>query len=192
MKAEFPENKDEITPALRRLLRNNDAPNRMRTLGVIGDKLVKHLQHNISNELDFEGKPMKSPAKETRLGGRFSKGYLYRYRDGFRHMSTAEKRQHKATGKVGRRQTKETERGVKVRRRIPVTETSKQLSDTGRTVRDIGVLTIDPGAVRVGGKSGHANFILSVHDADRKPAGISKKFADEAREIAFYELLKGV
>lgn len=186
---------DTITPALKKLYKNSGPVARRQALSRIGNGLANRIREQMSKEQQYDGKPMKSPARKTKFGGRFSKDYNYRYRDGFRHLTSSERAEYRASGKVGGgagRKTESRAKGVKVRRRIPVTPESKQLQDSGRTIGSIQLLTADANRVRVGPTNDHGNFIISVHNATRKPFGISKKAADEAAEIAIKSLMKGV
>ena len=184
--------KDEITPTLELLYRNSSEVSRFEILSHISNDLRNQSKKNISQEKQYDGKPMKSPAKETKYGGRFAKDYNWRYRKGFRHLGAEEKKRFKATGKVGGRQLKGTERGTKIRRRIPVTAQSKQLQDTGATIKSIDILSINCNRGAVGPKTGHGKKILSFHEEARRPFGISDAFAEEAQSYAFKQLLKGV
>ncbi len=184
--------KDEITPTFERLYRNSSEVSRYRILSHVSNDLRNVTKRNIEAERQFDGKPMKSPANETKFGGRFAKSYKWRYRSGFRHLDAGEKKRFAATGKVGGRQLRGTERGTKIRRRIPVTPSSKQLQDTGATIKSIDILSVNCNRGAVGPKTGHGKKILSYHEKTRRPFGISDKFAEKAQKYAFGELLKGV
>ena len=191
MKARIGE--DSITPAFKKLLANASEAVKLQIMKELGFDLANEQKRNIEAEKQYDGKPMKSPAKQTKFGGRFSKDYNWRYREGFRHMTGEEKKQFGATGKVGGgRGLKETKRGTKVRRRIPVTAASKQLKDTGATIKSIDILSVTCNRAAIGPKTGHGRKVLSAHEKTRKPFGISKEWADKARKFAFDRLLKGV
>jgi len=191
---------DEITPAFDRLYRNSSPAAKLQIMKELGNNLRNTQKRNIANELQYDGRPMKSPAKETKYDGRFAESYKWRYRVGFRQLTSEEKRHYEMTGRVGGargyhtkgRRLKQMKRGVKVRRRIPVTPASKQLQDTGGTIKSIDILSADPNKTCVGPKTAHGKKILAVHEKTRKPFGISKKWATWAQGYAFNRLLKGV
>lgn len=184
--------KDELTPAAKKLLGNISPAKRARILRGIAFELKEVLKLGLSKERTYDGYPMKSPSKRPRPDGKFAESYKWRYRPGFRHLTRGEAgtKRGLAAGKgfVGGG----LQKTIKVRRRIPVTQSSKQLSDTGATKKSIDVLSADCNTSTVGAKTGHGNLILSVHNPTRRPFGISKKFADWAVKEAAKEILKGV
>lgn len=185
--------KDEITGALENLAKNSSPWARQRTLWAVGDYLKRDKKNKILNELQYDGKPMKSPAKKTRLGGRFAASYKWRYEPGTRLAKGSELKLFKATGAIGTRKLKFDRKGrPRVRRRIAVTAASKQLNFTGDFRKSIDILSGDSSRVVVGAKTGHGNKILTFHGSTRKPLGISKEDADKAQSIALEELMKGV
>jgi hypothetical protein len=179
------EGRDEISPALKKLVANASDAQKKAILGVLANRLSNANKRSIAAEKQYDGAPMKSPAKERKFEDRFAKSYNWRYRPGYM-MSPARTNQ-----RIQSRQTLKGERRM-VRRRVPVTETSKQLQDTGATIKSIDILSVDAHRARVGPKTGHGELILSVHEKTRRPFGISDGFAHEAREYAFEELMKGV
>ena len=195
--------KDEITPALARILQNTSPARRMEILGHLAFSCVNQQKKSIAAELQYDGAPMKSPAKETKFGGRFAKSYNWRYREGYRLMTDEERvdaynarvlgknyqKIHRSTfiDKKGYAQFKE-----RIRRRVPVTAASKQLQDTGATIKSIDILSINAQVARVGPKTGHGQLILSVHDSTRHPLGMSEEWKQRARETAMSEIMKGV
>lgn len=181
--------KDDITPMFKKLLSNASEASKLQIMKELGEDLVNEIKKGIEAERQFDGKPMKSPAKQTKFGGRFAKSYKYRYREGFRGMTSQEKKQFTATGKVGGGRGT---RGSKVRRRIPVTPQSKQLQDTGATIKSIDIISVTCNRAAVEPKTGHGRKVLGVHEKTRRPFGIGKKWADKARKFAFGRLLKGV
>ena len=193
--------KDEWTPALKKALKNGGAASREATLKILAWQLKRELQNTYRKELTYDGKPMRSPATRTRLGGRFAASYLFRYPPkSFRHLSKAEKRTFKATGKVGTRGLTagsgfvggELKKVAKIRRRIPVTAASRQLQYTGATLKSLDILSAGPDTTRVGPKTSHGNKILSFHNPTRRVIGISKKYAGWAAKTALKRLTKGV
>jgi hypothetical protein len=72
--------KDTITPALNKLRRKSAGYRRKHILKVIANDLVNEVRNNIVNERQYDGKPMRSPAKNTKCGGRFAASYKWRYR----------------------------------------------------------------------------------------------------------------
>ena len=186
---------DEITPALDQLYRNSSPAARLPVMKELGLDLANTNKRNIEKELQYDGKPMRSPAKETKYGGRFAKKYNWRYRAGFRHLDKGERQRYEETGSVGGRQLAGRGKSgmtIKIRRRLPVTPASKQLQDTGGTIKSIDILSANPDRTRVGPKTAHGKKILAVHERHRKPLGISKKWATWAQSYAFKRLLKGV
>jgi len=186
---------DEITPALEQLYRNSSPAARLQVMKELGNDLRNTQKRSIADEKQYDGKPMRSPAKETKYGGRFAKDYNWRYRAGFRHLDKGERQRYEETGSVGGRQLAgrgKSRKTIKIRRRLPVTPASKQLQDTGGTIKSIDILSVNPDMARVGPKTAHGKKILSVHEKHRKPLGISKKWAEWAQKYAFNRLLKGV
>ena len=173
--------KDEWTPAIQKLAANASPERRKAILSTLASRLSNENKRSIAAEKQYDGAPMKSPAKETKFGGRFAKSYNWRYRPGYIFAPTTTKQ--RVTMKGERR---------KVRRRVPVTEDSKQLQDTGGTIKSIDILSASASRATVGPKTGHGQKILSVHSETRRPFGISDAFADKARKYAFDELMKGV
>jgi len=186
---------DEITPAFDRLYRNSSPAARLQVMKELGNDLRNTQKRSIADEKQFDGKPMKSPAKKTKYGGRFAEDYNWRYRAGFRHLNKEERQRYGETGAVGSRQLAgrgKAGKTIKIRRRLPVTPASKQLQDTGGTIKSIDIKSVSPDKVQVGPKTAHGKKILAVHEKDRKPLGISKKWATWAQKFAFNRLLKGV
>lgn len=173
--------KDDWTPALQKLIANSSPERKKAVLSQLASQLSNTNKRNVADEKQYDGAPMKSPAKETKFGGRFAKDYNWRYRPGY--MLSPGTTNQRVSEKAGRR---------KVRRRIAVTEKSKQLQDTGATIKSIDILSVSSERATVGPKTGHGELILSVHGETRKPFGISDAFADKARKFAFDELMKGV
>lgn len=193
--------KDEWTPALKKLAKNARPSARAATLKILAWRLNREIRKTYSKEKTFDGKAMKSPASDTRLGGRFAATYLFRYPPtSFRHLSKAETRVFKATGRVGTRGLSggrgfvggKLKKAVKIRRRIPVTGASRQLQFSGATLKSLDILSAGPDTATVGPKNEHGNKILSYHNPTRRVMGISKKFATWAGETALERLTKGV
>lgn len=175
--------RDEFTPALRRLERNASGFRRRHILSVIANDLVNEIRDNIENERQYDGKPMKSPAAETKCNGRFAASYKWRYLKSYRYAKRGEsRRQTVAAGPGGR----------KVRGRVPVTCSSKQLYHTGGFIKGIGTISVNADKAIVGGTTGHSRAILSYHGHTRRPAGISREFAQNSAEKAMRMLMKGV
>lgn len=199
MKMEF--GKDDLTPALAQLVKNASPAQRESTLKKLANRLRNLLKLNLADEKNYDGSDMRSPAKETKFGGRFAKSYKWRYRPGFmlatkEVASTRRTVQESATiDKKGYARTR-----FRVRRRIEVTEDSKQLQDTGGLLKSIDILSVDCNRAAVGPKTGHGQKIAKVHQENedipeakrRKPIGISDEFADEAVKFAADDLMKGV
>jgi hypothetical protein len=181
--------KDEVTPALLALVRNTSPRRKAEILGRLAFACATQQKRSIAAELQYDGEPMKSPAKETKYGGRFAKRYNWRYRGGYAlatEQKAAGRRDVKSfTGKSGKQRRM-------VRRRIPVTPESKQLQDTGATIKSIDILSANAQVARVGPKTGHGQLILSVHDSTRHPLGMSEEWKQKARETAMAEIMKGV
>ena len=192
--------KDELTPAVNKLLRNVSPAKRAVILRTIAFELKEVLKVGLGRELTYDGEAMRSPSKKPRADGKFAESYKWRYRPGFRHLTGGEASLLGATGAVGRRGLApgksfaggELKGAVKIRRRIPVDSSSKQLDDTGGTKKSIDVLSADCNTSTVGSKTGHGNLILSVHNPTRRPVGISDKFADWAVKRAAKDALEGV
>lgn len=192
--------KDEITPALKQILANTSPSRKAEILGRIAFSCANQQKKNIAAELQYDGQPMKSSAKETKFGGRFAKRYNWRYREGFRLADEEESYDYKNFGVIGGgrgrefkfRRTKKGKNRLMVRRRIPVTPASKQLQDTGATIKSIDILSVNAQVARVGPKTGHGQLILSVHDSTRHPLGMSDEWKNKAREEALKEIMKGV
>jgi hypothetical protein len=195
--------KDEVTPALLALVRNTSPRRKAEILGRLAFACATQQKRSIAAELQYDGQPMKSPAKETKYGGRFAKRYNWRYREGYRLMTEEEKVDAYNAKVLGKNFQKiqhssyRTKRGrVKfrhqVRRRIPVTPESKQLQDTGATIKSIDILSANAQVARVGPKTGHGQLILSVHDSTRHPLGMSEEWKQKAKETAMAEIMKGV
>lgn len=183
--------KDEASPALLKLLGNTSPQRRTEILGRIAFACATQQKKSIAAELQYDGQPMKSPAKETKFGGRFAKRYNWRYREGSRQLRRSEttaQRVHAGIsgGKKGPREV------LTVRRRVAVTPASKQLQDTGATIKSIDILSVNAQVARVGPKTGHGQLILSVHDSTRHPLGMSNEFKEKARKTAMEEIWKGV
>ena len=173
--------KDDWTPAIQALARNASPATKKAILSTLASRLSNANKRNIADEKQYDGAPMKSQAKETKFGGRFAKDYNWRYRPGFMLAPSSTKQRVSET--TGRR---------KVHRRVAVTEASKQLQDTGATIKSIDILSVSKDRATVGPKTGHGELILSVHEKTRRPFGISDAFANDARKYAFDELMKGV
>ncbi len=188
--------RDEWSPAFTRAAENASPGNRKKILAYIADDLKWTVRGNIQAERTYEGDPMKSPASVTKYGGRFSINYNWRYLKSVRHLTTEERNQYKATGRVGGGGGRQIIQGAggapKVRGRVPVTEASKQLQHTGATIKSIDILSVNPNKAIVGPTTGHGRAILSIHNPTRRPAGISKEFAERSADYAFRELMKGV
>jgi hypothetical protein len=187
MKAEF--GKDEITPALNRLMQNASDVNRYKILSKLGNDLQNKSKMNIEVQVQFDGSPMKSPSKKPRPDGKFALSYKWRYREGYRIVSKKEKGKQRGIQNANDRLT--------ARRRVPVDESSKQLWDTGATLRSIGIISVSPNKAMVGPRTGHGQLILSVHDKEapkntRTVLGMTEAWKDQARQYAINELMKGV
>lgn len=190
---QFRVGEDEITAALEGLARNSSSFGRLQTLRLVGNYFKNKTRDGIEKELQYDGKPMKSPAKKTRLGGRFAASYKYRYYPGTALAKGEELKRFKSSGRIGTRKLKIDSAGrARVRRRKPVTSSSKQLNFTGLFRKSIDILSGDSKRIVVGSTTGHGNRILSFHNSTRKPLGISKQDAEEVQKIAYEELLKGV
>ncbi len=185
--------KDEWTPTLRKLGRAASPAAKRLILSRLCNDLKEEIRSNIANEKQYDGDPMKSPSKNPRADGKFSKDYKWRYLKSYRAQSAAEK-------KSGRRQTKASASFAggkkldvdKVRGRVAVDASSKQLNFTGDTRKSVDILSVSGNRGTVGPKTGHGRQILSWHNATRRPVGISKMFAEKAQKKAFRELMKGV
>jgi hypothetical protein len=179
------EGRDDITPTLAQLVANASPERKKAVLSILGSRLSNANKRSIAAEKQYDGAPMRSPAKQTKFGGRFSKKYNWRYRPGYMSApsNTNQRIESRDSGRGARRM---------VRRRVPVTEASKQLQDTGATIKSIDILSVSASRASVGPKTGHGQLILSVHEKTRRPFGISDTFAREAQEYAFEELMKGV
>lgn len=185
--------KDEWKPTFRKLALSVSPVQRAQALRMICNDLKEELRTNIADEKQYDGDPMKSPSKDPRPDGKFAKSYKWRYLKSYRHMTKGEK-------ESGRRKTVRSTSFVKgkavdadkVRGRVPVDSTSKQLNFTGDTRKSIDILSVSSNRGTVGPKTGHGRQILSWHNATRRPVGISKKFAGKAQKKAYDELLKGV
>ena len=194
---------DDITPALTQLIRNASCEQRHRVLATLGSRLSNEIKRTMADEKSYDGKPMRSPSKNPRPDGKFAASYKWRYRPGWRLLSEEEevdiynarvlRKKHQEiltehrklkSGKIKTRK--------RVRRRIPVDETSKQLQDTGATIKSIDILSADCNRATVGPKTGHGQKIIGYHNDTRRPLGISDSFADRAAKYVFDELMKGV
>jgi len=191
--------KDEWTPALKALAKNATPGARVRILTKIGLEQVRRIKNGIGNELQYDGLPMRSPSKRPRGDGKFAESYKWRYRPGYRHLDSEEAKVLAASGgtKVGRRRLSwgqsfshgKLNLVIKIRRRIPVGPSARQLNDTGGTKKSIDILSVDCNRVTVGPNTGHGNLIISVHNPKRRPFGISKEMADWAQKTAADDLL---
>jgi len=176
--------RDEFTPAVRQIQRNATGFRRKHILSVIANDLVNEIRDNIESERQYDGKPMKSPAKRTKCNGRFAASYKWRYLKSYRYAKSGESRRQTVTrGPTG---------GRKVRGREPVTCASKQLYHTGGFIKGIGTIAVNANKAIVGGRTGHSRAILSYHGSTRRPAGYSKEFAQKSAEKAMSMLMKGV
>lgn len=191
---------DEWSPAMKKLAQNAAPAKRGAIMFAVGHELGKAIRLGIEAEKTYDGLPMLSPAKETKYNGRFSKDYNYYYPPGFRHLTPKEARVYKATGRVGTRKLGighgfvhgQKQEVTKIRRRIPITPSSKQLRRTGATIKSIDLISAGPDRAQVGPTTGHGNAIISYHNPTRRPFGISKEFADWANKYTASELVKGV
>jgi len=188
--------KDEWTGTFRTLIANSSPRMKTRILTEVADDLKWTIRKNIQDEKTYEGDPMKSPAKKTKFGGRFAESYKWRYLESVRNLDSREKRELKATGRVGggagRRLITGASGATKVQGRVAVTEASKQLSFTGATIKSIDILSVSSNKAIVGPTTGHGRAILSIHNPTRRPAGISKEFAEKTAKKVFNRLMKGV
>lgn len=192
--------KDEWTPAFKKLAKNASPGARTRILTKIGLEQVNVIRVGIERELQYDGRPMKSPSKTPRPDGKFALSYKWRYPPGYRQLTSGEGEQLKATGRVGGRSLGagksfaggELHEVIKIRRRIRVTATSRQLNYTGGTKKSIDLLSADCNRSTVGPKTGHGNKVISYHNPTRRPFGISDKFAEWAQETVMDDLTKGL
>jgi hypothetical protein len=168
-----------------------------RILGHLGNDLVNVSKRNIAEERNYDGTPMRSPATERKFGDRFAKSYNWRYRPGYMLASArrAKGRRDIISASTVDKRGRAKER-LRVRRRKAVTESSKQLQDTGATIKSIDMLSLSSHKAVVGPKTGHGQKILEVHELRKKgptryPLGISQEWADKAALYASSELGKG-
>lgn len=186
--------RDEITPALERLIANASCEKRHRILATGGSRLANRIKAGMAAEKNYDGAPMRSPSKNPRPDGKFAASYKWRYREGYVLAEKGTKQRIAATTFRIRRQKGAATAKLHglVRRRVPVTAASKQLQDTGATIKSIDILSADCNRARVGPKTGHGQRIVGYHNETRRPLGISDKFADEFARYVFEELTKGV
>jgi hypothetical protein len=185
---------DDISPALTQLIRNASCEQRHRVLATLGSRLSNEIKRTMADEKSYDGKPMRSPSKTPRPDGKFAESYKWRYREGY-VLAKKDTRQQ-ITGTTYRVRQKKGVATAKlyglVRRRVPVTATSKQLQDTGATIKSVDILSADCNRATVGPKTGHGQKIIGYHNDTRRPLGISDSFADRAAKYVFDELMKGV
>ena len=188
--------KDEWTGTFKALAANSTPAMKTRILTEVADDMKWTTRKNIQNELQYDGAPMKSPAKVTKFGDRFSIDYNWRYLKTIRHMDSKEKKQFKTTGRVGggagRKIIKGETGADKVQGRVAVTAASKQLNFTGATIKSIDIISVSSNKAIVGPTTGHGRTILSIHNPTRRPAGISKAFAEKIAKMVLTRLTKGV